>query len=171
MTLLYPNEYIHVLDNNTGEVRTVMGPQRFIIASNEQMIGSITNAKIIYEDEYVIIKNPYDEKLKKCIMGDREVKVGPCVIYLHFNESIETIEKIHLLKKNQALRLRALVEHDGKKAGYTWQIEGERVFIPNKYTQVVKTLDAFLLPDNEGNLNLIIFFFYSYYTFKRYICH
>lgn len=52
-------------------------------------------------------------------MGERRVIEGPKALALHRNEVIEAITDVHILKPNQALRLRCLVdkkiEIDGKE--------------------------------------------------------
>jgi hypothetical protein len=65
------------------------------LASSEEVIGDAKQATVVNEgmqllfsfflttaDEYVIIKNPYDPKTKQCRMGQREVRTGPCVLFL-----------------------------------------------------------------------------------------
>lgn len=138
------------MNQDSGEIRTIVGPQRVVLNSNEEMVGGITSATIIYEDEYCIVKNPYDEEKKKIKHGDREIRVGPTIIYLHYSESIESIDKVHVLKKNQALRCKTIIQHDNKAAGEVFQVIGEARFIPDKYTQVLKKIDAILIQENEG---------------------
>lgn len=144
------NTYIHVLNQDSGEVRTEVGPKRVVLASAEEQIGDIKTAQILNDDEYAIIKNPYDAKQKKCLMGEKTVKVGPATIVLNYNEQIETVSKVHVLTKNQALRLMANSDHEGKQAGTIWQIEGPAYFVPNKYTDVLKPINAILINDGEG---------------------
>jgi hypothetical protein len=60
----------------------------------------------------------------KCKIGEREIREGPAVIYLHYNEQVETISRVHILDKNQAIRLKALQDFDDKKAGTVWQVRG-----------------------------------------------
>jgi major vault protein len=44
----------------------------------------------------------------------------------------------------------ALADHDGKQAGTVWQVVGECKFIPNKYTEVLKPINAIQISDGEG---------------------
>lgn len=83
-------------------------------------------------------------------MGQREVRVGPCSLILNYNEQVDKVSKIHVLTKNQALRLMANSDHDDKQAGTIWQIEGPCRFIPNKYTDVLKPINAILISEGEG---------------------
>lgn len=102
-------------------------------------------------DEYIVIKNPFDVKEKKYKMGQREVIVGPRALCLNYSESIEEDKrKVHILSKNQALRLMALADHEDKAAGSIWQVVGECRFIPNKYTQVLKPINAIMINEGEG---------------------
>lgn len=60
--LLYPNTYIHVLNQDTGEIRTEVGPKRLVLSGNEKEIGGVKDAIILERGNYCFIKNPYDEK-------------------------------------------------------------------------------------------------------------
>lgn len=120
--LLHDYEYIHVLNENNGDVRTIIGPQRFILCANEKIVTPITKARVIYDNEYVIVKNPYDEDAKKCKTGERKVIVGPGILFLNYGEEVELVSPIHVLQPNEALRVQAVKTHDGKPAGSIWQI-------------------------------------------------
>ncbi len=54
----------------------------------------------------------------------RVVRLGPCVIALHANEMLLSVCPVHVLCRNEALRLVAIRDHDDKVAGQVWQIEG-----------------------------------------------
>lgn len=98
-------------------MRTEIGPKRIVLASAEEICGEAKQAIILNDgkkighnlhilDEYIVIKNPYDVKEKKYKMGQREVIVGPRALCLNYSESIEEDKrKVHVLSKNQALRL------------------------------------------------------------------
>jgi len=61
-------------------------------------------------------------------MGEREVREGPAVIVLHYNEQLEdSVKQVHILNKNQAIRLKALKDFDDKKAGTVWQVRGKLI--------------------------------------------
>ncbi len=103
-----------------------------------------------------MIKNPFDTTTNKNLMGERVVKTGPTVLYLRYGEILESKSKVYVLKKNQAIRLQSLQDHkdelDGtdKPSGFIWQVEGPCKFIPNKYTKVIKTVDAILIEPESG---------------------
>ena len=142
---------VHILNNDSGEVSTVKGPLRLNLKGNETLLNrEIHDAIVVEEDQYAILKNPYDAELKKCFMGERDVVVGPTVLFLHPNEQVEAVKNVHILSRNQAIRLLCLKDHEDKFAGQTWQIEGPCRYIPNKYTQVSKVINAILINENEG---------------------
>ncbi|KAL0484708.1 major vault protein MVP [Acrasis kona] len=149
-TLLKPFQYLYVQNNDSGVIKTIVGPTRVEFASNEQKLGEVVQCRIVTKDEYAIIKNPYNQATKQLEMGDRKVVVGPTAIALQYGESFEVVEHVHILAKNQALRLTALQSHDDKSAGTVWQVKGPCRFIPNKYTQVQRVIDAILINQNEG---------------------
>lgn len=154
MSILYPNQYIHILNNDTGIVRIEIGPKRVVLSGNEEQVGSVKTGRIVSENQYCVIKNPFDEEKGEYLMGQREIIVGPAVVFLQFNSSIEEVTNIHVLSQGQALRLQAIQTHDSNgteiPAGKIWQIKGPCRFIPNRYTKVVQTIDTILVNQGEG---------------------
>jgi major vault protein len=139
------------LNADTGEINIVIGPTRVNLRGNETIMNNkVFDALVVGEEQYIIIKNPYDKNVGKSLMGEREVIPGPVVLHLHPNEQFEEINSVHVLRRGQALRLQSLKDHEDKHAGQIWQIEGPCRYIPNKYTLVQKTVDAILINENEG---------------------
>ena len=153
MNVLSPNQYVHILDNDSGIVRIEVGPKRIALRSNETIIAT-HSLSMIKENQYCIIKNPYDYQSNKNMMGERCVVEGPKALALHRNEVIESISEVHILKPNQALRLRCLVdkkvEDKSYKAGDVYQITGPCRFVPDKDTEVLKVVDPIMINENEG---------------------
>ncbi|KAG2379161.1 hypothetical protein C9374_007799 [Naegleria lovaniensis] len=157
MNVLSANQYVHILDNDSGVVRIEIGPKRIALRANEEIIKT-NDLSIIKEGQYCIIKNPYDYEQERNLMGERKIVCGPIALALHRNEYIERVSDVHILKYNQALRLRSLVEKkvlvDGKekdlKAGDVYQITGPCRFVPDKDTEVLKTVDSIMINENEG---------------------
>lgn len=147
--LLNSLQYVHILNNDTAEVRLERGPQRIILKGNETC-KKIHDVTVVTEQQYAVVRNPYDATNKRYLMGEREVRLGPCVIALHANEMLESVYPVHVLRRNEALRLVAIRDHDDKVAGQVWQIEGPCKFVPNKYTEVRKKISAILVNENEG---------------------
>lgn len=149
--LLTEYTYVHVLNEDTAVVRTELGPKRVILKGNEKFLGSPLNCVTIKGGEFAILKNPYDEEHNICLMGQRKVLQGPCIYALKYKEEFEEYAKpSYLLNSKQALRCETLEDNGKYKAGDIWQLNGPCSFIPDKYTRVVKKIDAILINDNEG---------------------
>lgn len=156
--LLTKLQYCHVIDHNTGVVRLVEGPFRGPLESNEQVYGGIEDKFIVREGQYAVVLNPWDAALSELALGDREVRVGPCVFSLVPGEQLED-DKIHdeyVLTKDTGLRVKALrgfddAEHDVRReAGDQWVIAGPARYIPPKYAEVQEHVHALSLGATEG---------------------
>jgi hypothetical protein len=61
-TILYEDEYCHVINNETGELDLIEGPTRFVLPPNKSVHGAAKRKKIVLkENQYVIIQHPYDK--------------------------------------------------------------------------------------------------------------
>jgi len=60
--LLLPNHYLNILNKDTGQIRTEVGPKRLILNSNEERLGFSQHAIILQRGQYCVINNPYDPK-------------------------------------------------------------------------------------------------------------
>lgn len=148
--VLFPNQYIHVLNEDDGTVRTEVGPSRVVLKANERLLTKKA-CVVVGEDQYVIIQNPLDPKTGKCRIGDREVIVGPRVLALAYDEVIEgEIQSVHLLGEGQALQLQMIVDHEDRPAGFMWQEKGPKRFVPSKYERIVRQLNVILINQNEA---------------------
>eukprot|EP00761_Pharyngomonas_kirbyi_P012752 gb/GECH01012779.1/.p1 GENE.gb/GECH01012779.1/~~gb/GECH01012779.1/.p1 ORF type:complete len:530 (+),score=159.41 gb/GECH01012779.1/:1-1590(+) len=150
--ILYPNEYIHIINNDDGKVHTEIGPKRVVLKGYEQILSSKQECVIVHENEYAVIVNPFDETTGKCLMGDRKVVMGPSSLALHYNEKLEggRVYKIHVLGEGEALLLEAQQEHDGKPAGHMWRVDGPCKYVPSKYEKIVRELEAVYISEGQG---------------------
>ena len=65
--LLNALQYVHILNNDTAEVRLERGPQRIILKGNE-VCKKVHDVIVVTETQYVVIKNPYDTVNKKYLI-------------------------------------------------------------------------------------------------------
>jgi len=142
--VLLPNTYIYVQNTDTGEVRTETGPKRVVLHGNEKFYGDKKSCVILLRDQYVPVNNPYDPNQDKIIKGERSILVGPCAYAPQYQEIlVYPIQNALILSNNQAVRLI-------KSNGEVTQMSGPCRYIPDKYTSIVKVIDAIHISDNEG---------------------
>jgi len=148
---LKENQFIHVINNDTAEVKTVIGPQRVLLAGNERTLGKkIKNATIIPENYYATIHNPYDVKEKTYAMGQIKIVEGPCVYFPRYKEEVGHSNSAYILGKNEALKLMATKETKDHPAGDIWCIRGPCRYVPDENTQVMEEMKTVLVNANEG---------------------
>lgn len=109
-------KYCWIIDNNTGKVNLLEGPNRTILGSNEEIKGKISDKIILEDGEYVNIRNPFDKEKKKILYGEIEQRIGPCIFSLYYGEEIiEDIKEEIILEKFEGLLMRAKKEIIEKK--------------------------------------------------------
>lgn len=147
-----PNQYVHILNEDTGNVKTEIGPARVVLKGNERLLGEKKSCIVVTESQYCVVLNPYDESTGRYAMGDRKVVVGPTVFALQYNEILESdrVCDQYVLNENQALLLQSQFDHEGKPAGFMWQVRGPCKYIPSKYETIVKKIDAIIITENTG---------------------
>lgn len=105
--LLTYNQYVHIIDTSTGEIRLVEGPTRVHLDSHENIFGSISNKIILRSNQYCVILNPIsnDGKLQE---GEKKVRKGPMIFSLHPGEILEQnkIQNAISVPKNEGIYLR-----------------------------------------------------------------
>ncbi len=161
-------EYCHVINKRTGNIRLVEGPNKVNLTLNlfEEIYGKKQRKFILQEDQFAIVLNPYNTSTKELTYGDREVRAGPCMFSLYPGEELENstqtgtarldfgIHSIYRLKRNKGLVLQALKdfmdEDIERKAGEEWIIRGPMNYIPYKYVRVKKTIEEISLAEHSG---------------------
>jgi hypothetical protein len=61
-TILYEAEYVHVVNNETGEIELLEGPRRFQLPAHKVLLGSKNQKLVLKDNQYVIINNPIDKE-------------------------------------------------------------------------------------------------------------
>ncbi len=117
---LKPQEFIHVLDNNTGITRLEVGPQTITLRDGERLILKPQPAIVVPPRHYCIVANPVmvDENGApltdprgqiKLRYGDQEIRLSQEPFPLYPGEELaESVTQLQVVETNQALRLRAL---------------------------------------------------------------
>src|SRR5919199_804974 len=117
---LKPQQFIHVLDNNTGVTRLEVGPQTITLRDHERLILKPEPMIVVPPRYYCVVANPvlWDEsgqpiadehgQIKLCY-GDREIRFAQEPFPLYPDEElVGEIAQLQVVERNQALRLRAI---------------------------------------------------------------
>jgi major vault protein len=104
--LLTHKQYMHIIDENTGEIRLVEGPVRVQLASHESVHGVINNKIVLRSNQYCLILNPVKEGILQ--EGEREIRKGPSIFSLYPGEILEhgKIQKAISIAKNEGIYIR-----------------------------------------------------------------
>lgn len=151
--VLSPSQYCHILNQDDGTISMVCGPRRVVLRSNEQCLGEIAEAVIVEESYYGVIENPYSEEAGKCLLGEIDIRLGPCKLFLHYHERV-AVKRAKVLTAEQGLIVETtrdcVVEGKECKAGDRRRVLGPCRFVPTKYERIAQNLTLQKLAHNEG---------------------
>ncbi len=171
---LKPQQFIHVLDNNTGVTRLEVGPQTITLRDHERLILKPSPMTIVPPRYYCIVSNPVlrDETGKPIAdrygqiqlrYGDREIRLEQPPFPLYPGEIVEQkVTLLQVVETNHALRLKAIrdltetVTINGETqtiqrvAGDEWLFEGPGTYIPRVEVEVIKTVSAMVIKPNQA---------------------
>jgi len=175
---LKPQQFIHVLDNNTGVTKLEVGPQTITLRDHERLILKPEPMIVVPPRHYCVIVNPVlrDETGQpiadqhgqiRLRYGDREIRFSQDPFPLYPDEEIEEeIAQLLVVERNQALRLKAIrdfsetitITVDGETqtqtinrlAGDQWLFEGPGTYIPRVEVIVIETITAIVIKSNQA---------------------
>lgn len=181
-----PNQFIHVLDNNSNITRLEVGPATFIRKEHESIVLGPVAMINLPPRSYCKIENPIvrgkDGKPEltpfqqvKTNQGEFEYRVAdeyPDPFPLFPGEKlIGKIEKLLVIQQNTALRLTAtrdFVDEETKRvAGSEWQRKGPFTYIPRIEEEVVSIIKAEVLILFSFFIKFL-YVFCSYHQSKNY---
>ena len=175
---LKPQQFIHILDNNTGVTLLEVGPQTITLGDAQRLVLQPTPMIIIPPRHYCIIGNPVvrdDDNQPiadqygqiRLSYGDEEIRFAQEPFPLHPGESLKgKVTRLQVVESNEALRLKAIRDFtdsivvDGETetinriAGDEWLFEGPGTYIPRIEVRVLETVSAIIIKPNQA-LSLI----------------
>lgn len=137
---LKPQQYIHVIDNNTGITRLEVGPQTITLRDHERLILRPEPMLIVPPRHYCIVANPVLRDAEnqpiadphgqiKLRYGDAEIRFAQEPFPLHPGEELaQDVTRLQVVETNQALRLKALRDFADTPPNPPLQREGESAF-------------------------------------------
>jgi major vault protein len=171
---LKPQQYIHVLDNNTGVTRLEIGPQTITLQDHERLVLEQQAMIIVPPRHYCTIANPVlrDEQGQpisdthgqiKLAYGETEIRFSQEPFPLYPGEQLAAkIQRLQVVETNTALRLCALrdftetvddaepIKPNQTFAGDEWLFEGPGTYTPRVDVEVVETIKAIIIKPNEA---------------------
>jgi len=169
---LKPQQFVHVLDNNTGVTRLEVGPQILTLGDSERLVLKPTPSIIVPPRHFCRIANPVlrDEGGEpiadkhgqiRLRYGDEEIRFAQDPFPLYPGEEpIGEVTRLFVVETNQALRLRAIrdfsdradgeTEEIARLAGDEWLFEGPRTYTPRVEVEVVETVKATAIKPNQA---------------------
>eukprot|EP01120_Amphizonella_sp_Union-15-10_P006387 TRINITY_DN2037_c0_g1_i1.p1 TRINITY_DN2037_c0_g1~~TRINITY_DN2037_c0_g1_i1.p1 ORF type:complete len:422 (-),score=73.31 TRINITY_DN2037_c0_g1_i1:132-1397(-) len=170
-----PFHYLHVLDTNANITRVETGPKNFTCLEHEKVVFGPSLMVTIPPRHYAVIDNPVIRKTlngvsavvvdeygqAKLRHGDKEVRLEQDPFPLYPGEKLSgTIQPLHVVEENHALRLRAtreFVDTDRttgreikRKAGDEWLFKGPGTYIPQVEVETVDSIKAAILKPNQA---------------------
>jgi major vault protein len=163
---LKPQQYIHVLDNNTGVTRLEVGPQTITLRDHERLVLGPEAMVIVPPRYFGIVANPVlrgpDGQWQadangqiKLNHGDVEIRFAQDPFPLYPGEQlVGKVTRLQVVEPNNALRLRAGRDFaDGattRRAGDEWLFEGPGTYTPRVEVEVVETIKATVIKPNQA---------------------
>jgi len=171
---LKPQQYIHILDTNTGVTRLEVGPQTITLRDHDRLALLRESMIVVPPRYYCIITNPVlrDEDGQpladhhgqiRLRYGDQEIRFAQDPFPLYPGEELAAdVTRLQVVETNQALRLRAIRDltetHTGDgeietlehRAGNEWLFEGPATYIPRVEVEVVETVKAKVIKPNQA---------------------
>lgn len=171
---LKPQQYIHILDTNTGVTRLEVGPQTITLRDHDRLALRPESMIVVPPRYYCIIANPVlrDEDNQpfadqhgqiRLRYGDQEIRFAQDPFPLYPGEQlVGDVTRLQVVESNQALRLRAIRDLsetqtlDGeeqtleRRAGNEWLFEGPATYIPRVEVEVVETVKAKVMKPNQA---------------------
>ncbi|NER23199.1 MAG: colicin uptake protein [Symploca sp. SIO1C2] len=175
---LKPQQFIHVLDNNTGVTRLEVGPQTITLRDHERLVLQPQPMIVVPPRYYCMVANPVlreetnqplaDEHGQiRLRYGDQEIRFTQDPFPLYPGEElVGEVRRLQVVETNQALRLRAIrdfpdtvtVTREGevqretidRLAGDEWLFEGPGTYLPRVEVEVLETITAQIIKTNQA---------------------
>ncbi|XP_032460607.1 major vault protein isoform X2 [Phocoena sinus] len=162
-----PYHYIHVLDQNSNVSRVEVGPKTYIRQDNERVLFAPKHMVTIPPRHYCTVTNPVARDAQKAVLfdvtgqvrlrhADLEIRLAQDPFPLYPGEVLEKdITPLQVVLPNTALHLKALLDFEDKNgdkvvAGDEWLFEGPGTYIPQKEVEVVETIQATIIKQNQA---------------------
>lgn len=167
---ILPFNYVHVLDNNKGCTRVIVGPRVYTLQEHEKTVSNVEPMLMIPPRNFCIIRNPVIRDESGCPLvdahgnfrlrhGDDEYRFDdynggqPFPLYPGEKEQAR-VSPLQIVAPDQALQLRCIRDFkDGevaRKAGDEWLLRGPCTYRPRIEELVVESVQATVIKPGEA---------------------
>ncbi|KAI3388828.1 hypothetical protein SNEBB_006544 [Seison nebaliae] len=163
---IHPNHYVHVLDNNLNTIRLIEGPHTLVRRDNEKLLEGPLKMISVPPNHFVVISNPvvkngfgvvqFDEHNQATLQYEKkEIRFTQPPFPLYPGEKLEEgVEKLKVLKKHEALRIRVVLDTKigevNYHAGDEYLFEGPATYIPKIETEIIESITAYVVLKNSA---------------------
>jgi major vault protein len=164
---LKPQQYIHVLDNNSNVTRVEIGPNTYIRQDHEKVMTDVQKMIIVPPRSYCLIKNPVartaDEQLvldshKQVVtrQGYQEIRFSRPPFPLYPGEELTgSVMELEVVLPNSALRLKAEADFtdaagNKRQAGDEWLFHGPATYLPRIEEKITARVKSVVVKANSG---------------------
>jgi len=163
---LKPNQYAHILNNNTQVTRVVIGPATITRLGHETIVFGPAEMINVPPRAYCKIKNPVIMKDGQPVVdpsgqiavkyGWQEIRFeGPPFPLYPGEEIVVHPTPLKIINVGQAFKIKAVAnftDSDGVERvnGEEWLIKGPKTYIPRVEEEVIMTVDSILVKINEA---------------------
>lgn len=163
---LKPQQFIHVLDNNTGVTRLEVGPQTITLRDHERLALGPEAMIIVPPRYYCTVANPVIRDATgqpqadpagqvRLRYGDMELRFAQDPFPLYPGEQLaDQVTPLQVVMPNHALRVQALrdLTDNGTQrvAGDEWLFEGPATYTPRVEVAILETITATVINTNQA---------------------
>lgn len=164
--------YIHILDNNTNVIRTLVGPLVYTRKEHESCLFDPLPCVSVPPRSFCVILNPCVRRSDGSVveeengqvrlrMGDKEIRLEGDPFALYPGEAVETIngkavQPLEVIPANSGFRVRCVRDFKSGDAvitaGTEWMEEGPKTYIPRVEVRVVEKVNGSVIRPNEALL-------------------
>nr|XP_040576232.1 major vault protein-like isoform X2 [Lepeophtheirus salmonis] len=161
-----PFFYMHVVDQNTNVTSVETGPQTYHVKEHDVVLLPPIQMIVIPPGSYCVVSNPVITKdgtiekdqfgQTKLSHGDEEIRLqrDPFPLYPGENLKVE-VTPLTIVHSSSALLLKVIrnftdEDKTERLAGDLYLFEGPGTYFPRKEVEVVKTITATVIHENEA---------------------
>jgi len=152
-------QYCHVRNARTGTTVLREGPGRIWLGFFGELVCEVKDKIVVNDGQFVVVHNPYDQRIGDICEGERDVRVGAQTFSLYPGERLDDkgVQNVFVLTDREALLVRAQKEaphpwlpSKSIPAGTEVLVRGFCRYIPHKDVEIVEKRTSISLSEEDG---------------------